>query len=375
MEAKAGHAAGVSTKMWQPAVAGASGLALGLALSGFYLLPAAWERKYVQIAMAIIPNMRVEDNFLFGHTGNGPHDQVLHTASLVSLWLLGLVAVVVIGLFLRKRVTGEPQVRRSILPLGVLAACIALLLFQFTLPVWHMLPELAFLQFPWRWLAVLGCVFGAGVALLLRGVRVPAVAAVLGSLALGAASSPVAMVPFRQGCEVHELPGDRIALFAAHHGVEATDEYTPNTADNDQIRWDNPAWWVATDPNAPGPNTVANPAATIENYDTPPPLDQTISGRAPSRLHIDASAPEDLVLNLRDYPAWDVTVNGTTAKHLQRDDGLIAVPLPAGSNDIAIHWRRMPDVWLGDGLSLTALCFTCALAWQQRRSRRIDIQE
>ncbi len=357
---------------WQPAFAGAAGLTLGLGLSGFYLVPAAWERRYVQIALAIIPNMRVEDNFLFGHTGNGPHDQVLATASVVSLWLLGLTGVALMGGFLRRPWVGAPRLRVPASILMWLAVCIAVLLFHVSLPVWHALPELAFLQFPWRWLAVLGCVFGAGMALLLRDVRVPAVAAVAGSLALAAAAGAAAMTPFRQGCEAHELPHDRVALFAAHHGVGGTDEYTPTTADNDQLRWDNPAWWTAADANAPAPNTIPNPAATIENYDTPPPLDQTISGRAPTRLHISASAPEDLILNLRDYPAWDVTVNGTEPKHLQRDDGLIAVPLPPGSHEIAVRWRRLPDVWLGDGLTLSALCLA---GWLGRRSRRIDTQK
>ena len=75
----------------------AGALLLGVSLPAFYLLPAAYERRYVQIAMAIIPNMRVEDNFLFGHTGYGPHDQVLHTASIVALELV-LATLVVFGL-------------------------------------------------------------------------------------------------------------------------------------------------------------------------------------------------------------------------------------------------------------------------------------
>ncbi len=71
-----------------------AGGALGLALAAFYLVPAAYERRYVQVAMAIIANMRVEDNFLFGHTGDGPHDRVLHTASFIAVGML-IAAVIV----------------------------------------------------------------------------------------------------------------------------------------------------------------------------------------------------------------------------------------------------------------------------------------
>ncbi len=353
----------------QLTAAPAGGLALGLMLAGFYLLPAATERRFVQIAMAIIPNMRVEDNFLFGHTGYGPHDQVLHTASLVAVSLLGLTAVALAALWAtRSRGKLREDVQMPRIVLVVLAVGIALLLVRISLPLWHVLPELAFLQFPWRWLAVLGCVFGAAVALLARAVKQRFAMVALGCLALAAVCSSLALLPFREGCEAHELPQERVALFAANHGVGATDEYTPMTADNDQLRWDDPAWWLAMDANAPGPNTVPNPASTIEDYDVPPPLDQTVSGRAPMHLHLTLSQPEDLILNLRDYPAWVVTVNGTVPPHLQRDDGLIALALPAGSDSIDVHWRRLPDVWLGHGLSLCALGIA---GWLQLRSRRI----
>lgn len=351
--------------------AAAGGLLLGLALAGFYLLPAAYERRYVQIAMAIIPNMRVEDNFLFGHTGNGPHDQVLHTASLVAVSLLAVTVVVLVVAFVGQRRSSRQSRAASegnpLLALLTLALCIAVLLRPFSMPLWHLLPELSFLQFPWRWLAVLGCVLGAGVALLV-GPRRPALlwAAPL-SLVLVATASTAANSQFRQGCEVKERPQERLALVETQHGVVATDEYTPTTADNDQLRWDDPAWWLTPDPNAPGPNTVPNPAATIENYDQPPPLEQTISASAPTHLHLNVDHPTDLVLNLRDYPAWVVTINSHVVPHLQRDDGLIAVPLPAGADDIDVRWRRLPDVWLGDGVSLFALGIAGWLGWRSRR--------
>ena len=68
-----------------------AGTALGLGLAAFYIVPAAYERRYVQIATAIMPGLRIQDNFLFEHT-TGPdaadHDLVLHTASTVAVLLL-----------------------------------------------------------------------------------------------------------------------------------------------------------------------------------------------------------------------------------------------------------------------------------------------
>ena len=349
--------------------AGTGGLLLGLALAGFYLVPAAFERRYVQIAMAIIPNMRVEDNFLFGGTGYGPHDAVLHTASLVAVTVLGLAAVALIVAWLRRRpTTRQPSPGHdTLLVLTVLAMFIAALLFHITLPLWHLLPEMAFLQFPWRLLAVLGCVFALAVALALGTARLPLQVAGGAALLLAGVAGQLAIKPFREACEAHELPAERVALYAAHHGVGPTDEYTPGDADNDQLRWDDPASWLAEAPNTPGPGTVPNPAATITNYDEPPPLEQTVSGRAPTHLHLTLGKPRALVLNLRDYPAWVVTVNGHAPPHLVRDDGLVAVALPSGVSDVEVHWRRLPDVWLGDGLSLAALGIAVFLTARSRR--------
>lgn len=359
---------------WGMVASAGVGLVLGLGLAGFYLLPAAYERRYVQIAMAIIPNMRVEDNFLFGHTGYGPHDAVLQTASVVALETLGLTLLfLALAFVFRQRpvpVDREShRESRGVLPLlAVLTGLIALLLWHGTLPVWHLVPELAFLQFPWRLLSVLGCVLGLSAAFGLRSLRIPAWGAAAGALAITITGGALGIVPLRAVCEAGELPSVRLARFNTHHGVGPTDEYTPGDADNDQLRWDDPAWWLTTNQNAPGPGTVPNPAATIADYDEPPPMEQTIAGFAPHHLTLHLDQPEDLILNLRDYPAWGIIVNGNPhPKHLERDDGLIALALPAGRNTVDIHWRTLPDVWAGEGLTAVSLLCVGFLRWQSRR--------
>lgn len=361
------------------AVSAAGGLALGLGLAGFYLVPAAFERRYVQIAMAIIPNMRVEDNFLFGRTGYGPHDAVLHTASLVAAETGGLT-LLFLGIAFAVRRRGKPAsgsrdgTGQSLLPmLGALLALIAALLWKATLPVWHLVPELAFLQFPWRLLSVLGCVLGLAAALALRTLTIPFLVAAAAALTIAAVGGSVGIVPFREVCEAGELPAARLARFESHHGVGPTDEYTPGNADNDQLRWDDPAWWLAMTPNAPGPGTVPNPAATITDYDEPPPMDQTVAGFAPHNLTVHLDRPEDLILNLRDYPGWQVTVNGRPqAKHLERDDGLLALALPAGEDTVEIRWQTLPDVWAGEALTTVSLITAAWLSWRSRRIRDLS---
>jgi hypothetical protein len=351
-----------------------AGGALGLALAAFYLVPAAYERRYVQVAMAIIANMRVEDNFLFGHTGDGPHDRVLHTASLIAISMLLAAALALLIAFpLRQKRPRTDTEDASTTPLPILTAltlCIAFLLTPLSLPLWHHLPELAFLQFPWRFLCVLGATLSLTIALALRGI--PSTKASLAStsfIALVFVGGMTAwMIPaFREPCETLDLPSVRAQLFASHHGVGPTDEYTPTDADNDVLRWDDPDHWLASNAGAFAPGTIPNPAATITNYDVPPPAAQTLSGIAPRHLQLNLSQPRILVLNLRDFPAWQVFRNGLlVTQHLRRDDGLLAIALPAGASVIDVRWHRTWDQVLGDILSLLALLVLGALLLRSR---------
>ncbi len=349
-----------------------AGGALGLALAAFYLVPAAYERRYVQVAMAIIPNMRVVDNFLFGHTGDGPHDRVLHTASLIALGMLIAAAIMIVVAFVlrQKRLSSDTAGTTPLLILAVLTFCIGFLLTPLSLPLWHHLPELAFLQFPWRLLCVLGTTLALTVALALH--SIPDTKTSLASTAIIALLFAGSMTAweisgFRQPCEAPDLPSVRAQLFASHHGVEPTDEYTPTDADNDVLRWDDPDHWLASNPAAFAPGTVPNPAATIINYDVPPPTDQTVSGVASRHLQLSLPQPEILILNLRDFPAWQVFRNGAlVTQRLHRDDGLLAIALPAGTSVIDVRWHRTWDQILGNVISVIALLVLGALLLRSR---------
>jgi len=341
-----------------------AGIGLGAALAGFYLVPAAYERRFVQIEMAIIPNMRFQDNFLFGHTADAPHNVVLHTASLVALTLLALTVIPLALYYLRTKKFTETSTA-----LATLTLLIAFCLTSLSTPLFNHLPELVYLQFPWRMLSLLGVVFALAVALLLEDLTsstIPSIAWFHRAMSRSGTALVVAAVTlsstylcihiFRQGCELADLPAVHAQLFATGHGEPPTDEYTPSNADSDFLRTDNPGYWLSTDPQAFAQNTIPNPAATIVNYDTPPSLDQTLSTPAPHQLALDLPTPETLLLNLRDYPAWLIMRNGDpVSARIQRDDGLIAIPLPAGRSTIAIVWRRTKDQLIGLLLTTLAL--------------------
>jgi hypothetical protein len=344
-----------------------AGTALGLALPAFYLLPAAYERRYVQVAMAIIPNMRFQDNFLFDRTADSAHNAVNHTASVLALTILALTvfSISVLGLRAPASADQSSSVKSTpLLTLALLTVAIAFLLVPISTPLWLHLPELAFLQFPWRLLSVLSVVLALALALLLGAIRLPrwvTLAAPLLTLVLSA----VAYALYAQHCEVSDKPATIAALLQTHHGVPPTDEYTPNNADNDVLRTGNPGFWFAVTPNAPAPHTTPtsaelNPA--IGGDDTPVPPEQTISTPAPRRFTFHADRPGFLILNLRDYPSWIVHTSDANrleryeANIVPRDDGLIAVQLYYPSDYyIEIEWSRTHGTLLGMAISIVAL--------------------
>lgn len=369
----------------------AAGALLGFALPSFYLLPAAWDRRYVQVDMAVIPNMRYQDNFLFSRTNYEPHNVVGHTVSVLAVWLLcGAALGLGAAWGLRRRVrqgspvagspvTGSDSLRpgplataRALKPLSILSfltAAVLFLLLPLSAPVWEHVPELKFLQFPWRLLTILSAVLALIMALLSGWTaRRRAWAGIL-LLALSFGQSLLIGHVFRQQREPAETAAALLASFHAHHGVPPTDEYTATDADNDVLRTDNPGFWLAGHAGDAAPGTTPNPAERNPDYDAPVPPEHTVAAQAPLHLSLDLPTPEVLVLNLRDFHNWRVLRNGTEAlPELPRDDGLIAVALPSGHSDIAVAWHRGWEGAAGAAVSAVSLL---GLSLSGVRSRKL----
>jgi hypothetical protein len=344
-----------------------TGTVLGLALPSFYLVPAAYERRYVQVAMAIIPNMRFQDNFLFDRTADAAHNSVNHTVSMLALTVLALTVIVISGLALRSSQPLDRDASNRPLPIATLAAItclIAYLLVPISTPLWMHLPELAFLQFPWRLLSLLSVVLALALAFLLGTTQQRRWTAFLAPI-LSFILSATAYTLYAQHCESSDRPATIAARLETRHGVPPTDEYTPNNADNDILRTGNPGYWFASAPNSSAPGTVPtaaelNPA--IGSDDTPVPPERTISTPAPRRFTFHTDRPGFLILNLRDYPSWTVhttdpnSMERYEASQVPRDDGLIAIQLYYPSDyEIQIEWRQTTAAQVGMVISMLSL--------------------
>ena len=322
------------------ALKAAAGTLLGLALAAFYLLPAAWERPWVQSSMAVIGGMRIADNTLFHHMlpvseDNLAHDLVLHTASTIALGLVLAIACCAAVLLRRQRTRDQ-----STYALLLLTLAIAFLLTPISTVVWAHLPQLAFLQFPWRLCALLD------VVVVLLGARLLPSLTTLQSLAACTLVAALLIVPawrlFHQPCFPEDTVEARVALFHSPLGTDPTDEYTPTDADQDALHQHNPPWWSACEAQAATPNFAAPAGAA--------------PGALPESLTVSLPCPSLLVLNRRQFPAWHVLVDGKPAPFYtpERDDGLITLRVPAGTTNVEVRFARTPDRSLGIVVSLLA---------------------
>jgi hypothetical protein len=343
-----------------------SGTVLGLALAAFYMIPAAYERRFVRIAMATVGGMRIDQNFLFEHTGTSSdallHDQVLRTASLIAVTLFGATATALVVVFVRRRqldseIQGSRTNRFPALLLTLLTLAIALLLTPLSAPIWNHVPEMAFLQFPWRLLAILATICALAIAAAFSRLTWSTASTGVAALAIATALTIAAYHLFQQRCYVEDTAPSRLALFQSHAGTDPTDEYTPSTADNDALKPNAPPYWLATDPNSEVPS-AARP------------------GMAALHLTVNAPLPEFLILNLRQYPAWHIDRNGALEPEREnRDDGLIALPIPAGASTFDIRYVLPLDEWIGDAISLTGLLVLLSLLIPRRATARFAGRE
>jgi len=364
------------SRSWLPLLRAATGTALGLGLSAFYLIPAAWEQSWVAIRQATDdPGEMIENSFLFGRH----HDPLLEQHDLelwkVSSIAVAMVAVALIALFIcwrGRRLSGS---RSFWIPLALIPPAVLLLQLPWALPVWNLLPKLRFLQFPWRWLLVVEApmaLFAANA--LWSAVRWVRTMVVIASCLVFLGSAAFAALAFHQNCAAEDSVPAVVGAVRAGKGYDGTDEYAPPGADDSLVAMDLPAACL-----------VSNPATTLGGGDpdlTPDwspdqgsclatfPFDPApgLDNLRHKRVQAIASQPGFLILRLREYPAWTVRVNGEpVAARPLRDDGLMAIPLPAGSDAVAVDWTTTPDVRLGRSISSVVLLFVTALGIELRR--------
>ncbi len=351
-------------RRWWPFFRALVSVPLGLGLAGFYLVPAAWEQRWIAIRQAVDVGMRVSDSWLFARHASPDleyHDQVLRVASSIVLFTVGLAALAFVFVWKRKNLVSGT--RRYWLPLAILVPVLLLLQFPVSEPIWTLLPKLEFLQFPWRWLLILDLplVIFLAAATPMSSLRARSWSSAIWTLGLLGLTATGALV-FFQFCDAEDKVPNQVQTFYAGVGVEGTDEYAPLGSDNALVASGLPDACLVSDPAqelGESDSSSDGPTAPVwfpEQGSCDDTFQASLWQSELKRLDVDSDHAGFVVLRLRRYPAWNVTVNGQPTRDFQyRQDGLLAVPVLEGPSRIEVRWKPTPDVWWGRGISTVSL--------------------
>jgi len=367
-----------------PVVRAAVSTFAGMGLASLYLVPAVSERNWASIQYAVtLSHFVVENSWLFARHAAPDmfsHDLLLHRVSKVAVGMLGVAFGGGVVAWIRGAVRGP---RKWWLPLALIPPAVLFLLFPVSQPVWNVLPGLRLLQFPWRWLVVLeapmAISFASAVWLDRGTLRIPLMACAAVFVAISLASAHYwfeecvsleasLQDSIREGVGVlgkpeYAPPGIRFALVDRMVHSACLLNSPPAAAPT----WDGEA--ASCDSSTWSEFVIVDPSRSEAAMNLPGRPEQTrIAGVADHAGY--------LILRLRYYPAWRVTVNGIPVKAAaERERGLMAVPVPQGNVQVAVDWTTTADVAAGRWLTAVALLLVTGLYLLERRRLRTNLPE
>lgn len=342
-------------------------LALGLALSAYFWLPALTETNLVQTDKLLVPPI-----FTY-YTNYLTPGELLATPSVIDpllinpspakavgvvatlLALLGLGAV--IWIWQRNRTkSGSPATESFWFALWLLLATLvyAFLTLSASRPIWDSLPLINFIQFPWRMLApaTLCAALLAGAAVQWLPKRAWLISSAICLVAaLGNLSwwYPRYCAPFKDSTVADTLQYE-LATFTL--GTTAKGEYLPRTVKvvpvdlslaNALIDGQEPTYLTSL---------AANFSVTVTNAD---PLNY--------EAQVSTAAPAELTFNQFSFPGWVVKIDGQPALISPAPEtGLITVEFPEGEHQVSVEFTNTPLRTTAITISLLALVIALGLA-------------
>lgn len=346
----------LTQRSWRVLLRTGCGLVLGFGLTGFYLLPAAYEQRWVNIGQALASGLLPAENFLFTEIADVEHTWFNWISSLCALVLILLAALTALASRRFVRNTPPESVAKS--PWGaflVLGSAATLMMFRLTTPFWYFLPKMRFVQFPWRWMSVVAvvcCCFLAAAIERRRGWLWFALVVVF-SLPLGY------FLTQNTWWDPDEMP-TQLAAITDGTGFEGVDEYDPLGDDHMDLPKHAPLAkiWPGETENSSGKSP--NAKIQIETWQT-----------NNHRVLVESRAPARVALRLLNYPTWQVTVNGKTVTPDKPDDlDLMLVPIQAGKSEIEVRFVHTSDQTAGIALSVFSLLLAAGL-FRSRKSLQV----
>ncbi|PID87230.1 MAG: hypothetical protein CSB13_00405 [Chloroflexi bacterium] len=332
------------------------GVALALALSAWFFVPALVEQSGAQLGPV------TEGYFHYSHHFRGM--DLVQTSLMFdydvaggNAFRMGLgqaitaVSGLLVLLFWRKGGPGSLSVKWFLLP-GFLIA--TFMITPLSRLLWAQLPLLSFAQFPWRFLSVqafVGALAAAGLALLPgRKWLVPALSVVLLFTALGDLHTDHLVLT---DADVTARKLAEYEWYTGNIGSTVSAEYLPHTV---QPRPMTSRWLHDGRRDHVGVVTGAATVALVERR----AIHQS--------WFVQAHEAATLVFPTMAWPGWGVTVDGEQVEFQPAaGSGLIQVAVPAGEHVVALHLSRTPVRLLAEWVSLTAVIVLIFLLFSRPR--------
>lgn len=322
-------------------ILGGCAVALGACVAAFYLVPAIYEQKWVDIAQAVSAGSRPQDNFLFIHTTDADHDAFNRIVSWLAV--LEIAVTLTAAWTARKWRQIRPEIWNALVAWAT--AC-TIAMFPVTAVLWKYLPKLEFMQFPWRWLLCLSMIFALFVTIGLRRWWVRAFVCAIAILVIALAWTRIQPPWWDNASDLREMQDNMTDQI----GYEGTDEYTPIGAD---------------------PTVIDKDASKVKVEGTAHAVIHVYEWDADSKFFTaEMSAPDQVALKLFAYPAWRVEVNGHVVQTAPLEStGQLLFPLGAGMNRVRVQFIRTWDRKVGGWVSFAAV-ICVAFWWFLKRPER-----
>lgn len=329
-------------KNWKPVFPLAGSFILGLALSAFFLIPALFERGFIQTKYLTVGYFDFRAHFVafyqffssvwgYGSSLWGPIDDMSFQIGIVH-WAT-LILALIVGIFYRKD-------KKLFSLLFFLALSFFLSIFMQhnkSAFLWEAIPITAFIQFPWRFLAIsifIVAITGGAIA----GYFKNKFAIVYFTLIAGVIF--VNLQYFRPRNFVEDSFFDKfINVESMRAGVDLTKDYLPIWVKNDRAEY------------------FGTPRAISGEIEVSDFVKKT--GYASGSINVLSDSQIEMPITY--FPGWEVKANATVINLSEPSiQGLITFELPRGEYKIDLELKDTPVRIIGNFVSLISIFFLAA---------------
>jgi hypothetical protein len=344
------------TRKWMALVQMTAGLMLGFGLSAIFTIPVLFEREYVKFQRLL--GMKYDNNFLFETLSQPPLLQLTEQGEINTLKLIDWIAVSLALVFLlvlfvlffnRQTKKASPQSLKILRAILAIAVVTLLMTTRVASPIWKLIPQLAYMQFPFRWLTIASVcaaflLCGASTLLTDRIKMRPVLIAEFLLIALTLAVSATVMV---------QASYDREAILK---GLVLTEvkEYFP-------IWWDQPKRLEKQNLDETVPAIVV--AKGVANA--------TVNDDAGMSQSYEVQAINDATLDFRAlyFPGWVAYVDGQKRAVQANEKGNIQFTIEPGEHQVVLRFEDTAPRTAGKMISSTCLLLGLFIVAFGKRSK------